>query len=140
MKLLHSKAGEIEAYRFNANGHYRLAILVDPEISGGAFTWFLEIHDPGDRVPAHTHHSAIEAFFVIRGKVIFHTEDGVLLAQGGDSVVTPSDDVHDFENPGPGRVYLITLLGNDGGEFARLLRAGLPTPLDAEDLEVLRSL
>jgi hypothetical protein len=35
---------------------------------------------------------------------------------------------------------LITLLGNDGGEFARLLRAGLPTPLDAEDLEVLRNL
>ena len=140
MKLLHTKVGELEAYRFNANDHCRLAILVDPEISGGAFTWFLEIHDPGDRVPAHTHHSAIEAFFVIRGKVIFHTKEGVFLAQGGDSFVTPYDDAHDFENPGPGRVYLITLLGNDGGEFAKLLRAGLSTPLDAEDLEVLGNL
>ncbi len=53
MKLLHSKVGELEAYRFNANDHCRLAILVDPETSGVAFTWFLEIHDPGDRVPAH---------------------------------------------------------------------------------------
>lgn len=97
MKLLHSKVGELEAYRFNANDHCRLAILVDPETSGGAFTWFLEIHDPGDRVPAHAHHSAIEVFFVLRGKVIFHTDEGVLLAQGGDSVVTPSDDVHDFK-------------------------------------------
>jgi len=35
---------------------------------------------------------------------------------------------------------LITLLGNDGGEFAKLLRAGLSTPLDAEDLEVLGNL
>jgi len=50
------------------------------------------------------------------------------LAQGGDSVVTPSDHVHDFENPGPGRVYLITLLGNDGGEFARLLRGWATHP------------
>jgi mannose-6-phosphate isomerase-like protein (cupin superfamily) len=71
--------------------------------------------------------------------VIFHTEEGVLLAQGGDSVVIPADDEHDFENPGPGGVCLITLIGNGGGEFARLLRAGLPTPLDAEDLEVLRN-
>ena len=35
MKLLHSKVDELAAYRFNANDHCRLAILVDPEISGG---------------------------------------------------------------------------------------------------------
>jgi mannose-6-phosphate isomerase-like protein (cupin superfamily) len=140
MKLQFSKSEALEGFRFNAQDHCRLAILVDPEMSGGSMTWFLEIHDPGDRVPAHTHHHAIEAYFVLRGDVIFHTEDGALLASGGDSVVIPADAVHDFENPGPGRVYLITLLANDGGEFARLLRAGVPTPLDAEDLEVLRHL
>ena len=140
MKLKFSNVDELEGFRFNSNDHCRLAILVDPEMCGGSFTWFLEIHDPGDRVPAHLHHDAIEALFVLRGEVIFHTDEGAILARGGDSVVTPPDASHDFENPGPGRVYLITLLANDGGEFARLLRAGVPTPLDAEDLDVLRNL
>jgi len=126
MKLKFSNVDELEGFRFNSNDHCRLAILVDPEMCGGSFTWFLEIHDPGDRV--------------LRGEVIFHTDEGAILARGGDRVITPPDASHDFENPGPGRVYLITLLANDGGEFARLLRAGVPTPLDAEDLEVLRNL
>ena len=42
MKLLHTKVGELEAYRFNANDHCRLAILVDPETSGGPLLGFLK--------------------------------------------------------------------------------------------------
>jgi hypothetical protein len=36
-------------------------------------------------------------------------------------------------------VYLITVLSSDNG-FADLLEHGIPTPLDAEDLRVLRTL
>jgi hypothetical protein len=79
MKLKFSNVDELEGFRFNSNDHCRLAILVDPEMCGGSFTWFLEIHDPGDRVPAHLHHDAIEAFFVLRGEVIFHTDEGAIL-------------------------------------------------------------
>jgi len=51
----------------------------------------------------------------------------------------PEEALHDLENPGPERVYLLTVLSSDGG-FADLLEHGIPTPLDADDLAVLRSL
>jgi quercetin dioxygenase-like cupin family protein len=140
MKLLLTRPEQLEGYRFNAADNCRLAILVDPVTSGGSFTWFLEIHDPGDRVPAHSHHHAIEALFVLRGQVLFHGEDTTICGQGGDTLLIPADIPHDFENPGPGRVYLITLLADDGGEFVRLLRAGIPSPFDSQDLDVLCNL
>ena len=65
--------------------------------------------------------------------------DASITASGGDFVSVPGDAVHDLEHPGPGRAYLITGLSRDGG-FADLLEHGIPTPLDAEDLAVLRSL
>ena len=53
--------------------------------------------------------------------------------------MVPAGCLHDFENPGPGRVYLLTVVSTDDG-FAEQLRHGIPSPLDAEDLQVLRSL
>ena len=35
---------------------------------------------------------------------------------------------------------IISLLADDGGEFVRLLRAGIPSPFDSQDLDVLRNL
>lgn len=60
-------------------------------------------------------------------------------ASGGDVVVVPEEAIHDLEKPGPDRLYLLTLLSRDQG-FAALLQHGIPTPFDAEDLRVLRSL
>jgi oxalate decarboxylase/phosphoglucose isomerase-like protein (cupin superfamily) len=71
--------------------------------------------------------------------VIFHVEDRSITAACGDVVIVPEEAIHDLENPGPGRLYLLTVLSQDGG-FAELLEQGVPTPLDEEDLQVLRSL
>ena len=76
---------------------------------------------------------------MLRGSVIFHVDERSINACGGDVVMVPEQAIHDLENPGPGRLYLLTVLSCDGG-FADLLEHGLPTPLDAEDLQVLRSL
>ena len=77
--------------------------------------------------------------FVLRGQVIFHLSEKAISAGGGDFVMVPSETIHDLENPGPERLYLLTVLSRDEG-FADLLQHGIPTPLDAEDLAVLRTL
>lgn len=143
----------LHGFRFSEQDHCRLALLSAPDdleriqeaATGlaqrrdGAPTVFLEVHDPSDRVPSHSHHEAAELFFVLRGTALFHAGERTISARGGDFLVVPPDLPHDLRNPGPGRLYLITVLSRDAG-FADLLQHGIPTPLDAEDLEVLRNL
>ena len=119
-----------------------LSSLADGDDDRGseeAVSLFLEIHDPCDRVPLHTHHHSAEFYFVLRGTVIFHIEERSITANTGDFVVVPADAIHDFENPGPERLYLLTVLNRDEG-FSETLRRGVPTALEPKDLEVLRSL
>lgn len=134
-RILHPD--QLQGYRLGSHDHCRLALLNRPE-SGGC-TVFLEVHDPCDRVPLHCHHHAAELFFVLRGTVVFHVGDRSIRASGGDVVVVPEEELHDLENPGTERVYLLTVLSCDEG-FADLLEHGIPTPLDANDLAVLQSL
>ena len=137
---------QLRGFRLSRHDHCRLALLSAPCDGSDARcdpaaspSLFLEIHDPCDRVPPHAHHRAAELFFVLRGKVIFHLDEQEISADGGDFVVVPSETLHDLENPGPERLYLLTVLSRDEG-FADLLEHGIPTPLDAEDLAVLRTL
>ena len=134
-RILHPE--QLQGYRLGSQDHCRLALLNRAE--PGGCTVFLEVHDPCDRVPLHCHHHAAELFFVLRGTVVFHVGDRSISASGGDVVVVPEEALHDLENPGHERVYLLTVLSCDGG-FADLLEHGIPTPLDADDLAVLRSL
>ena len=134
-RILHPE--QLQGYRLGSRDHCRLALLNKPE--AGGCTVFLEVHDPCDRVPPHSHHHAAELFFVLRGTVVFHVDERSISASGGDFVVVPQEALHDLENPGPERAYLLTVLSSDGG-FADLLEHGIPTPLDADDLAVLRSL
>jgi mannose-6-phosphate isomerase-like protein (cupin superfamily) len=129
----------LKAYRFQPSDHCRLAIVSDPETTGTNLTLLLEIHDPSDRVPAHRHHHAVELFFILRGQVVFHVENRSITASTGDSVMVPEGAVHDLENPGPGRTYMLSVLSRDDG-FSKQLQACIPTPMDAEDLQVLRNL
>ena len=142
-RIIHPE--QLQGYRFSANDHCRLALLSTPADgdddrgSAEAMSLFLEIHDPCHWVPLHSHHRSAEFYFVLSGQVIFHVDQRSIEASSGDFVVVPAESVHDFENPGPSRLYLLTVLNRDAG-FAELLQQGIPTPLDAEDLTVLRSL
>ncbi|MEB3331899.1 MAG: cupin domain-containing protein [Synechococcaceae cyanobacterium] len=130
---------ELIAYRFHGEDHCRLALLSDPAPGQEGPTLLMEIHDPGDRVPPHRHRHSAELFVLLRGQLLFHVEQQSLRAVGGDTVVVPQGSLHAYENPGPERAYLLTLVSSDDG-FAASVRAGIPTPLDAEDLRVLRNL
>jgi mannose-6-phosphate isomerase-like protein (cupin superfamily) len=139
---------DLHGFRFSEGDHCRLALLSSPldadrrDDAGPAttpLTIFVEVHDPMEQVPLHAHHNAAELYFVLRGQVIFHVGDRTITARGGDFVVVPEDAIHDLQNPGPGRLYLLTVLSRDAG-FSEMLERGIPAPLDDEDLEVLRSL
>jgi mannose-6-phosphate isomerase-like protein (cupin superfamily) len=139
---------DLHGFRFSEVDHCRLALLSSPldadrrGDSGPAatpLTIFLEVHEASEQVPLHMHHNAAELYFVLRGQVIFHVGDRTISAKGGDFVAVPEDAIHDLQNPGPGRLYLLTVLSRDAG-FSEMLARGIPTPLDAEDLEVLRNL
>jgi mannose-6-phosphate isomerase-like protein (cupin superfamily) len=139
---------QLHGFRLSEHDHCRLALLSapsdadrrdDPVPTASPLTIFLEIHDPSDRVPFHSHHHAAELFFVLRGQALFHVGERTIEACGGDFVVVPEEALHDLQNPGPGRLYLLTVLSRDAG-FASMLEGGIPSPLDAEDLAVLRSL
>ena len=81
-RVLHPE--QLQGYRLGSDDHCRLALLSKPE--AGGCTQFLEVHDPCDRVPAHSHHQAAELFFVLRGTVVFHVGDASITASGGDFV------------------------------------------------------
>ena len=74
---------------------------------------------------------------VLRGQVIFHLGERAISAGGGDFVVEFLETLRSGESR-PGALYLLTVLSRDEG-FADLLQHGIPTPLDAEDLAVLRT-
>jgi len=128
---------QLQGYKLSPDDHCRMALLSNPE--AGGCTVFLEIHDPCDRVPPHAHHHAAELFFILRGSVIFHIGGQAIKAKGGDFVHVPEEAMHDLENPGSERVYMLTVLSRDEG-FADLLTHAIASPLDAEDIETLSNL
>jgi quercetin dioxygenase-like cupin family protein len=91
-RILHPE--QLQGYRLSSHDHCRLALLNRPESSG--CTVFLEVHDPCDRVPPHSHHRGAELFFVLRGTVLFHVGDRSISASGGDVVVVPEEALHDL--------------------------------------------
>ena len=129
---------DLEGYRFRETDRCRLAILIDPEHAGHSLTVFLEIHEPGDCVPLHAHR-AVETYFVLRGEGVFHCDGEEVTIRTGDCLMIPPRGKHDFRNPGPGRLYLLTVMVPNAA-FVEQVRAGIPAPLDAEDLRVLHSL
>jgi mannose-6-phosphate isomerase-like protein (cupin superfamily) len=130
---------QLEAFRISPNDPARIAILVDPKTAGRSLTAFLEIHEPGGRIPWHSHRRAVEVFFVLRGAATFHCDQDEVHLRTGDCLMIPAHGRHDIVNTGPSRLYLLTLMVPNEA-FVELVRRGIPAPLDAEDVTVLRNL
>jgi len=60
------------------------------------------------------------------------------LAPGACFVVRPCEE-HVVENPGPDRLYCLTVMAPDEG-FAALIRNGIPWSMDEEDRAVIGGL
>ena len=77
-----------------------VTILLGPEQTGGLFTMFTGLVQPGGGPPPHVHAKEDEWFYVLEGKAEFLKEGVWHEAPVGTAVFTPKGVVHTFRNAG----------------------------------------
>ena len=123
------------AFRISPGDTVKLAPLWDPDGLYPASVFF-EIWEPGGAQPPNSHPGSVETFLFLSGEGVAYCDDAVCPVYGGRFLVLPPRSVHHIRNTGSERMYAITTMMPDAG-FAALVRAGVPVPLDPEDLAVL---
>ncbi|MBE9603816.1 cupin domain-containing protein [Acetobacteraceae bacterium H6797] len=130
-------AGALQAFKISEQDTNYFACLFDPLADGVSFTLVVEIFEAGGATPPNTHQAAEEMFFVLAGSG-FASADGVEQPIGpGDAFVLRPGVEHVVRNPGPGKLYCLTLMTPNEG-FAELIRGGVPWTLTDEDIAVIR--
>ena len=133
--MIFRAAGKVAAFRISPGDTNYFACLLDPS-DGAKFTMVVEIFAPGGATPPNAHAVAQEVFYVLRGRGTARA-GGVTWPIGpGDCFMLPPGTEHVVENPGPGKLYCLTIMVPDE-DFAALIRNGTPVTLDADDLAVL---
>lgn len=125
------------AYRINLDSTNRLAIVFDLKIATVPLTYCIEIFDVGGKTPPNRHQSAIELFFVIKGKGIAMCDGKEVVIRSGDTLLVPPTGIHEIRNTEAERLYTLTLMVPNEN-FAELIRSGVPVALDTGDLAVLQ--
>jgi mannose-6-phosphate isomerase-like protein (cupin superfamily) len=130
---------DYQAYRISEFDTNRLAIVFDPLIAGDSLTVCVEIFDPGGQTPPHRHNFALEMFFILKGEGIAVCDGKEVPLKAGDSILMPKTGIHWIKNPGTERLYALCIMVPNE-DFSELIRSGIPTQLDTEDLQVLARL
>jgi mannose-6-phosphate isomerase-like protein (cupin superfamily) len=126
-----------ETFRIAPADTNRMALIADPIRDRVPFTAIVEIFDVGGKTPPNTHAEAFEMFYVLWGTGVAHCNGEAFPVAPGDSFIVRPGHEHIVENTGAGKLYCLTvMIPNEG--FAELIRNGIPMPLDAADLAVLR--
>jgi len=133
------RAGEYRAFRIAPDDTNYMACVADPIGEGVGFTFVVEIYAVGGKTPPNSHRAAHELFFILAGEGRAHCDGAVADIRAGDSVLLPPGSVHVIENTGASKLYALCLMVPNE-DFAEMIRAGTPVPLDEEDLAVLRRL
>ena len=134
--MIFRPAGAVQAFRISPDDTNCFACLLDPIADGAGFTMVVEIFAPGGATPPNTHTTAQAVFYVLKGRGLA-IADGLAQEIGpGDCIMLKPGTEHVVENPGPGKLYCLTIMVPDE-DFAALIRGGTPVALDAEDLAVL---
>lgn len=134
--MIFRAAGQVEAFRIAPDDTNYFACLLDPT-DGAKFTMVVEIFAPGGATPPNSHAVAQEVFYVLRGQGVARAGGASRAIGPGDCFMLPPGTEHVVENPGPGKLYCLTIMLPDE-DFSDLIRRGTPVQLDAEDLAVLR--
>ena len=127
---------DYQVYRISPEASNKLAIAFDPLKDDVSFTCCVEIFDVGGKTPPNRHLYATEMFFVLKGEGRATCDGKTIPIREGDSLLVPPSGIHLIENTGKSRLYTLTIMVPNE-EFAELIRRGMPTELDDEDLAVL---
>ena len=133
----------LTAYRIGAGDTVRLVPLTGPG-DGSPSSVFLEIWDPEGAQPDNSHPDSVEVFFFLKGEGAAYSDQNAVPVKAGDTLTLPVGSVHHIVNTSATeRMYSITVMCNDLGSqpeastmpgFHALVTAGIPEPLDEEDL------
>lgn len=66
--------------------------------TGGAYSLFEVITQPGSGLPPHVHHREDEAFYVLEGKYEFLLEGRAIDAEVGSLVYVPKGNLHAYDS------------------------------------------
>ena len=126
-----------QAYRISPHSSNKLAVPFDPLEDKVSFSGCVEIFDVGAKTPPKRHMYATEIFFILKGEGRASCNGKKIPIQEGDSLLVPPTGIHTIENTGKIRLYTLTKM-TPNKEFFELIRRGIPTELDEEDLAGLR--
>ncbi|MDJ0690225.1 MAG: cupin domain-containing protein [Xenococcaceae cyanobacterium MO_188.B32] len=133
------KPQDYQVYRISNHDTNRLAIIFDSASADNSLTVCIEIFDPGGKTPPHRHNFAVEMFFILKGEGIAVCDGKEVPLRAGDSILMPPTGIHHIRNTGSERLYaLCFMVPNE--DFSELIRSGIPSQLDAEDLSVITNL
>lgn len=127
---------DYQVYRISPNDSNRLAIIFDSTNANTSLTCCIEIFDVGGQTPPNRHQWAVEMFFVLKGEAIAMCDGKSATIKAGDSLLVPPTGTHLIKNTGSTRLYTLTVMVPNE-DFSELIRSGIPTELDAEDMAVL---
>ncbi len=127
---------DYQAYRISSKDNNRLAIIFDPNNANDSLTVCVEIFDVGGATPPHRHNLATEMFFVLQGEGVAVCDGKEVSLHSGDSILMPKTGTHYLKNTGSERLYLLCIMVPNE-DFADLIRSGIPTNLDEQDIRVL---
>ncbi|MEH2415281.1 cupin domain-containing protein [Nostoc sp.] len=127
---------DYQVYRISANDSNRLAIIFDSTNANTSLTCCIEIFDVGGQTPPNRHQWAVEMFFVLKGEAIAMCDGKSATIKAGDSLLVPPTGTHLIKNTGSTRLYTLTVMVPNE-DFSELIRSGIPTELDEEDMAVL---
>ena len=79
---------------------------VSSEQTGGAYSLFETVTQPGEGVPPHLHHREDELFYVLEGEFEFFDNGRTEIGGPGTFIYVPKGNLHGFTNVGsiPGRM------------------------------------
>ena len=109
-----------------------LTRMVPSQRTGGAYSLFEVVTQPGAGPPPHVQHREDEAFYVLEGEYEFLVDGNTLRAGSGSLVYVPKGALHAHRNVGevPGRM----LTTHTPGDLYELFFENAGRPADADDV------
>jgi mannose-6-phosphate isomerase-like protein (cupin superfamily) len=111
-------SGPGEGERLTSEHRLMLVKAVRPELDVLEYDADTEYEGAG----AHYHARHADSFYVLEGELAFVVAGTPVRARAGSFVLVPPGVVHEFTNPGPGRVRLLNIHAPDA-DFVDLMRA-----------------
>src|SRR5262245_32874721 len=85
-------------------------ILSSGEDTGGAYAMIHAVVTPAGGPPPHVHSREDEAFYVLEGRLVFHSDGRQFEAAAGTWITLPKGTLHHFKNIGTTPAHMLIVV------------------------------